>query len=59
MDNMMQNYDKLTEKEKQEFLANMSEEQRTQFFKKKKEKEEREKEVARKMANFDNMTAEE
>ena len=55
----MGDYDKLTEKEKQEFLSNMSEEQRTQYFKKKKEKEEKEKEINRKMANFDNMTAEE
>jgi hypothetical protein len=34
---MIKNFDKLSENEKKKFLANMTEDERTQFFLKKKE----------------------
>lgn len=58
MENMMKNWDKLTEKEKQEFLSSMTEDQRTRFFTKKKEYEQQQILMKKKMNNFDNMTSE-
>ncbi len=61
MDNMMRNYDKLTEKEKQEFLSNMSEEQRTKFFQKKQDiekedKKNKQKKVEDTIKNFEKLS---
>ena len=39
VDNMVKNFDKLTEKEKQEFLSNMTVQEKKKFFQKREEHE--------------------
>ena len=56
MKNMTQNFNKLTEKEKEEFLSKMNEEERTLFFKNKERVEEREKVLEQKLKKFEQMS---